>query len=213
MPGKAFEYKPFISIASGDIVKKVTDPETPGARKREWTVGGRAGVSLEVPYKSWEGVIENIIIYDGEFGEVCHVYFEDAILSMPTKSRYFTDFAKKIMGADLSQSIEISPFDFEDDKKRRHVGVTLKQGAKKLENQYWNTETNAPVEGFPVPKGDTKKFNSDKWAMYYLTVKEFLVEEIRKNLAFMEKEEDFAPLPTQNFVVDKEQVSVESVPF
>lgn len=191
---------------------KVLDPETPNARKREWSVGNRSGVSVEVPFSSWEGIVENIVIYDGEYGEVCHVHFPDAVLSIPTKSRYFTDFAKKIMGADLSQPIEIAPFDFEDDKKVRRVGVTVKQGNKKLENQYWDAEKQAPVTGFPTPKGDVGKYNSDKWAMYYLTVKEFLVEEIRKNLSFMEKEEDLDPLP-QETSDDKEQVSVESVPF
>lgn len=213
MPGKIYEYKPFISIANGDIVRKVQDPQAPGARKREWTAGNRSGVSIEIPYKSWEGVIENINVYDGEFGEVCHVHFTDAVLSIPTKSRYFTDFAKKIMGADLTQSVEIIPFDFEDDKKRRHVGVTLRQGTKKLENQYWDAETKAPVEGFPVPKGDTKKFNSDKWAIYYLTVKEFLVEEL-KTLVFTQEEEVSFMEPQEPTVeIEEDRVRIENVPF
>lgn len=187
MPGTISENRTYISIVGGKIVKSVPEG-TEGARRREWEAGGRTGVKHELVYDSWTGLIEDIRIIDTEFGEMCNVVFEDAILSMNTASRYFTDFAKKACSMDTRKPLRIAPFDFTDDEDRRKTGVSLYQGDKKLENKFWDAAKKKPVEGFPEPEGDKTKYKSDDWKIYYLRVKKYLVGKIGE-LRFQDRTE------------------------
>lgn len=186
MPGEVFgPRKPYLSVIQG-VLKQKVDETTPGAEKRTYeTPRGDKGVKFELSFKSWGGFLVALRIKEGEYGQSLEVEFTDAILSLNTEDRYFSDFVKKIMSADLSKEISVSPYDFEVNGERKR-GLNIYQGRDsenkkiKLKNFYWDDVDKKSCNGMPQPKGDTKQFKKDDWKVYFITVRQFLIEEVLK---------------------------------
>lgn len=183
MPGNPVQTgKPYISIVGGNIVQKV-DKDTPNARYREYETRDKSTAGKwELVFNSWVGKILNITFKEGDFGEQCNVELEDAILSMGTAGKYFTDFACKIFNGDLEKEFVIHPYDMEVDGGRRKTGISLQQEGEKLQNYFYNGTEN--INGFPeVDHEKTEK--KGYWASYFGEVEEFLIEKV-KGLKFPE---------------------------
>ena len=186
MPGEMFgSRKPYLSIIQGVLRQKVAEG-TPNAEKREYELAnGVKGSKWELSFKSWNGKVAALRLKDGEYGESLEVEFEDAVLTMSTEDRYFSDFAKKIMGADINKEISVSPYDFEVNGERKR-GLSVYQGKGedgkkiKLQSFYWNDVDKKPCNGMPQPSGDTKKFKKDDWKVFFISVKKFLITEVLK---------------------------------
>lgn len=214
---KTYSDKTYLSIVGGNLSQKVNEG-TPGAVRREYELkNGTKGIKYEIIHQGWHGMIRSIYAKEGEFGEVLNVVFDDAVISIPTNSRYFSDFAKKIMSADLDQEVFIAPFDFETDEGKRMTGVSVIQNGIKLKNFYWDEEAKKPIKMFPVPEGDTRTYNSDDWRVYFIQVKRFLLSQL-STLTFSNKTPEEQPEPIDDIPViqlDKEdgEVKIEDVPF
>ena len=221
MPGKTFgPRKPYLSIVQGTLRQKV-DQDTKNAVKREYELkNGQKGIKYELIYKEWFGVIRKLTIKDSEYGETLEVEFDDAVITINTESRYFADFVKKLMGANINQTISIAPFDWEPEPGKRSVGVTLTQNGEKLKNYYWNDVDKTPCNGIPMaPKNAKKTFKKDDWKMFFLTTKKFLIEELEKiksNITENIPEESTeTPNPEKMEEEEREdgEVRVEDIPF
>ena len=220
MPGERFgSRKPYLSIIQGTLKQKVT-PETKDAERRDYELkDGTKGTKYELSFKSWRGVVQDLRLKEGEYGETLEVEFEDAILTINTDSRYFNDFVKKLVSADISKEIEVSPFDFESEGKKL-TGVSIyqqKNGERvKLENHFWNDKDKKSCNGMPIPSGDTNRFKKDDWKMYFILVKKFLVAQLLKINEKIEEESlktavDSAiddEIPTINPRKKEEEVSI-----
>ena len=220
MPAIEKEYsdKVYLSIVGGDFSQKVEEG-TPNAVRREYKLkNGTQGVKYEIIHKGWFGIIRDIKLKQTDFGEVVNVFFDDAIVSIQTDSRYFSDFAKKIMSANLEEKIFLSPFDFESDDGKRIIGMSVIQNGTKLTNYYWDTENEKPTNGFPEPEGNTSSYSKDDWKIFFIGVKKFLLNELEK-LEFSDKVEEHEVEQPQEEeipiiqVEDEEEVKVEDVPF
>jgi len=190
MPGKIWKgnNKIFLSIVEGNLRQKV-DSETKHAVKREYEVDEK-GIKIkkskwELTYESWVGVIQDIRVEEGTYGQRLKVMFEDAILDIPTGSRYFQDFGKKIVGADINKEIIIKPFDFETEKEGtteliRLTGISIDQDGKKLKSYFWNEADQKTCHGLPEPtEKEANEFDKDDWKNYYNnTLKKFLLSQI-----------------------------------
>lgn len=187
MPGKQFgSRKIYLSIVQGSLRQKV-DESTKGAQKREYELkDGTKKVKYELVFMEWSGLIKDLRIKDTDFGEVLEVEFDDAILTMNTDSRYFQDFVKKIMGANVNQTISVHPYDFEADGKKLK-GISMEQNGVKLKNYYWNDVDKVACNGIPLPIGDTKYFKKKDWQKYYLELTIFLTKELEKVREVIEK--------------------------
>lgn len=189
MPGIQHEARgPYLSIIEGKLKQKV-DKDTNGAIRRDYEIKkGKEvvkGTKYELEFDAWVGIMKDLTIRDTDYGEQLSITFDDAILTIGVSSSYFTDFVKKIMTADVNKPIKISPYNFEDDGQKR-IGVALYQNEKKLENFYYNPKDKKSCNGMPVPKGDTKKFKTNDWKVYYIEVEKFLVAELEKIQAKVE---------------------------
>lgn len=238
MPGQMYgPRKTYLSIAQGAIRQTVSE-QTEGAIRRDYEMkDGTKGYKFEFVYKSWEGKIKDIRVKDGKFGEVCEIEFDDAVLSLGTKSRYFMDLIKRLMNANVNRTMTFTPYDFETDGKKL-TGVSLVQNGEKIPNYYWDDVNKMTINGMPVPNFNTKQARTRDWEAYWLQVQGFLVDEVEKIKNMIENskpeqveddeklEEDFADqtIPTVekdgSFNYDfpekqnqEDEVRLEDVPF
>ena len=162
--------KPYLRIVGGNVVQKV-DRDTPNARRREYEVKGQHGVVHELVYMNWSGVIRDISVEKGKFGEQCTVEFDDAYLVLPTKGRYFQDMMCKLFSADLSKEVLLHPYNMEVEGKEK-TGVSVQQDGEKLKSYFYDGEKN--LHDFPVPTEEER----DDWEEYFKRVRKFLVKKI-----------------------------------
>lgn len=219
MPGELLKTtKPYLSIVQGRLNQKVSE-DTEGAVKREYELkDGTKGVKFVKYFKNWTGRITDLRVKQTDFGQMLDVVFDDAVLSLNTESRYFTDFSKKLRGANVNQPITIAPFDFEPDGKRV-VGVLMVQNGQKLRNYYWENETKRTINGFPIPQ--EKNMTKDDWKVFFIGVKKFLLKElelIKQEInpevtqEMVDESFDEAIVEAQNEMED-EEIDVKNIPF
>ena len=243
MPGKQYtgSGKTYLYIIGGNICQKV-DEETPGARKRNFEnpTTKVKGSKWEIVYRSWEGIIKSLSFRDTDFGHQLNIEFDDAVLTLDTTSRYFSEFAKKLPSIEIEEPVEIAPYDFEPEPNDRKIGINLIQNGKKAKNYYWDETEEKPCHGIPVPIGNTKTYKSDDWQVFYIGVKKFFIAEIEKmNMSkahkteeqeMAEEEEYHAPkaskvdeeIPvinpkekptTKKIEAEEDEIKIEDVPF
>lgn len=184
--------KTYLYIIGGNICQKV-DETTPGARRREFEnpTTKAKGFKWEMVYRSCEGVIQSLNFRDTDYGHQLNVEFDDAVLTLDTSSRYFSEFAKKLPSIKIGEPIEVAPYDWEPEPGKRSIGMNLIQNGKKAKNYYWDEVEEKPCHGIPVPTGNTKTYNSDDWQVFYIGVKKFFIAEIEKlGMKKVEKQED-----------------------
>ena len=220
MPGEKFgKNKPYIYVVDGVLNQSVT-ATTDGAIRRDYELkNGKKGTKYEIPYKSWTGLVQDLIIKDGEYGEMLEVEFKDAIVTFHTDSKYFSSFAQKLANVDINRAITISPYSFESNGKPLK-GVTIYQDGEKVKNYYWDDVVGTFTNGYPKPHGDTSKFKKDDWTVYYLGVKKFLIKELDDVRDQIKKEEiaepvDVPEIEEQPEIAEAEEVTVggEKIPF
>ena len=207
MPGNLINSsgKPYLRIVGGNLVQKV-DKDTPNARHREYELpNGTKGEKWELAFMNWNAKILGITFKETEYGEDCVIDLEDAILTLPVASRYFSDFACKIFSGDIKKSFLFHPYDIEGDNGRK-TGISLQQDGEKLKNFFYDGEKN--LHGFPEPD-EEKKVKKSYWKIYFTEVAEFLIDKL-KELEFTkpEIEEDETPENT----VD-EDIKIDDLPF
>ena len=134
---------------------------------------------------------------------------------MNTNSRYFSDFVQKLASADITQEVLISPKDYEKDG-RRIIGVSVWQNNEYLGNYFYDYETRTQKNGMPAPTGDVKKYNSDKWKIYFLTQKQFLEDYVENILAKNVQPEELEYVTDTSQIAQElggEIVNVSEIPF
>lgn len=207
MPGNLVtnNSKPYLRIVGGNFAQTV-DKNTPKARLREWeTKDGTKGSKWELTYMNWSGHIQAIRFKDGEFGTDCIIDLGDAFICLNTSTRYFTDFASKIWGADLSKEVLLHPYDIEDGQKRK-TGISVQIDGEKLKNAFYDWESKQFLHGFPAID-EEKKVKKNYWKLYFAEVEAFLMEKL-ENMHIPrsaqvaeamggEVVDDGAPLPTE----------------
>lgn len=204
----AKENKIFATVLSDGKIH-VTVPEgTENAVTRKYkTSDGVEGEKTELIYNELIGRITNVDIREGNFGAQLYVTVEDdgddkpIALVMGSSSSYGEDFMKKLPNVDLTKTVKIVPYAFEDDNKKLKKGVTIWQhnGKEnvKIGNYYYDADKKKLLHGFPeVPaaiekiKKEGKKVPSAKWRAYFSEVEEFLIEETRNRFGIVENTGD-----------------------
>lgn len=187
MPGQVWNGggKPYLKIVGGNIAQKV-DKDTEGAKKREWKSpdGKTSGISYELNFMNWSGLIQLIVFKNTDFGDVCEIHFNDAILTLPIDSRYFSEFAKKLPNLDLAKSVTLHPYNIEDGvredgKKKYNTGISIQQNGVKIPSYFYDVEKKESINGFPAVN-DAEKENKGYWKNYFgYTVLNFLVNVVK----------------------------------
>lgn len=212
MPGvqKGGSGKPYLSIVGGELVRRV-EKGTERARAREWELAnGTKGVSYEIVYQNWTGKIHGITFRDGEYGRDCVIELEDAFINLKEDSRYFTDFAQKVMSGNLKEEFLFHPYAMESDGKTIK-GISLQQNGEKLKNYFYDFEAKKALHGFPEVDQEKRAKMGDKyWKVYFPEVTVFLAD-VLKALEFEKPEiKDLDPLEGMEESLED---SVNDLPF
>jgi hypothetical protein len=213
MPGTQYEGGGvYLSIVGGRLRQKVAEGTEKAVLRKYETPTGEKGEKWELVYNTWEGVVRGLKVIENDYGKFLNVVFDDATLSIHSDSRYFSDFVKKLAGADLSKAIKVQPYDFEDENKKKVTGVNVFQGADKLKDYFYDFEKKKQLNGFPV-SGHTKAkpYDKDDWKMYFMEVKKFLLAYVMLNiepkLDRVEAEEIKMP------EMEESEIQIDKVPF
>jgi len=170
-----------LSIIKGNLMQKSTE-DNPEAVKREWKDDdGNIKVKYEVVYSKVSGIITGVEFKTGDFGEQAIIKMSDVDekihIYMPTGSRYFSDFAKKLPNIDLTQEIEIMPYDFEGEKGKPVKGMSVKCCGVKVMSYYYDGKKT--INGLPQPDKDWKSYDSDDWKIFFMKEKKFLKKAVQ----------------------------------
>lgn len=106
------------------------------------------------------------------------------IVSIPTDSRYTTDFLKRLPSIDLSREVRLMPYDFEKDGPRQvgvsvyHLNPDTNEFTEKVDNNFFTKveekegkKIYTNLYGFPEPTED----DSSDWPFYFKKVSKFLI--------------------------------------
>lgn len=209
----------YISILGSDGTLRMNVPEgTDGAVRREYeTSDGKTGVKHELVFTEVSGMIDDIQLFEGDFGK--NIQFAltkdggEVVLSVSANSNFGEDLLKKIPSIDLDKEVTFAPYSFEDEHGNKRKGVTVKQDGNKVMSYFHSApekegERPKAIHDYPEPKGDTKKYDADKWKLYFAEARMFTLDYLTEHILpkFADKVR----------VVDVEKVEVvddENIPF
>ena len=179
MPGQPLSNTgTYLRVIQGNFAQTV-DKETSGAKRREYkTKDDGVGEKWELHFMNWEGVIQDITFRSSDYGEQCNIFFEDAIITLSTNDRYFSDLACKIFNADLKKPILLHPYDMETQDGRKR-GLSMKQDGEKLINHFYDFDKKENLHGFPEVDNE-RKSKDTYWKIYFAEVEEFLVDKVKE---------------------------------
>ena len=138
---------------------------------------------------SFPGHITDIKVEKGKYGTQVKIHLaqdmDKAIISLPYESDYFSDFAKRIAGADLSKPVTLIPYEIEEEgRKYPSRGVAVHQGEKKLKNFFYDTEKKKTINKFPdVSKKESEKYDTEDWKLHFAKCRKFL-KDVVESLEF-----------------------------
>lgn len=177
------EQRDYAYILADGKIRVQCDENTPGAVKREYeTSDGKEGVKYEQVYDRVDGKITFIGFKEGDYGKQLHIEIDGLNLMMNVSSNFAEDLMKKLPNIDLSSHVTLTPYNFYNEKGKSVKGITVMQGDEKINNFFWNIDNGTPTNGYPLPEGDTKKFDSDDWKVYFTVVRKFLMKYIEENV-------------------------------
>lgn len=173
----------YLSIIGGKLAQKVQEG-TEWAVKREYDVDGNKWVKWELNYKNLSWFITNMVFKETDYWEMLMLTveqdWETDILTMNVKSRYFSDFARKLPNIDLNEVVELNPYDFESNGKQLR-GLSIKQDWQKIQDNYYDWDKKKSLNGMPeVDKKELKEEWKSYWEGYFMIVNKFLKKEVKK---------------------------------
>jgi hypothetical protein len=179
--GAAVNSTPIMSILGSDGTLRLTvDEGTEGAKLRKYeTSDGKEGSKWELIFKSLTGKITNLQMYEGDYGTNLMVTLSydggSDTISINTNTPFGEDFMKKLPNINLDEFVTLAPYSFVDEKGKTRKGITVTQGDVKLKDFFTDSEDyKKKLHGYPMPKGDTDKYTTDKWKLYFAEARIFL---------------------------------------
>lgn len=179
----------YILGSDGTLRESVTEG-TEGAVKRDYeTSDGKTGTKWEKVYKSLGGKIADVNLRDGDYGTQVQIAVDcgeptPIILSVATNSPYGEDIMKKLPSINYNEHVVFTPACFEKKNGKMAKYVKITQGDTEVADHYtpYSPDGYQYLNGVPEPKGDTEKYTTEKWSLYFATVRDFLVDETRANI-------------------------------
>lgn len=173
----------YFSILDGKFARKCKEMDE-GAKKR---INKNDQVVYEILVDAIEGTLLDCHLHDSDYGkqlnvEICPAEGYKYIITIPVQSRYFGTFVERLPNLKSGETIELAPYSFEDDKKRKQQGVTVKKNAAKIPSAFKLKEGDQwiSVGGFPAFPENWKELKEKDHKIYFLEVGDFLEEAVNK---------------------------------
>ena len=191
--------KLYFSIIDGSF--RTTVPSThPEAVERKWEVGKDSGVKYERVVRTLSGRITNMYISDHEsdgrkFTKLNIVLDENEqgkvpVIGVALNNPYGRMLLRKLPAVDFEKDVKFRPYSFtEDGSIKPTVGIellqqtTLGEFTVKVQSHFTKRNSDGTVEsvnGMPTTAKPYGDMSETERKIYYLTVDEFLVTELKK---------------------------------
>jgi hypothetical protein len=210
------ETRTYINVLADGTFRVVVPEGTEGAVRRDWDSkdGKTKGTKFERVYESVEGLITNVMLYDGDYGTNLQLSIDDGeLVSLGIATPFGEDIMKKLPNVDFDKKVKLVPYSFEDDNGRTRRGITIYQGHK-IDNFFYDKEKREPVNGYPIPEGDTKTYGTDDWKIFYLKARKFLVDYTMNNCPKFNVVKEETKVEVKSEDNDEEsEINPESIPF
>ena len=121
-------------------------------------------------YNSVSGHLVGAEVKKSDFGDQLYIYIKDGetfCVQCSVESAYFRSFVNKLAAVNLEEQIELSPYSFEAEGKKKQ-GYSIKQGGEKVPY--------ADIGGPSYPESGTEK----EVKVYFLDRQEYEVEYLSK---------------------------------
>lgn len=186
----------YFSIIDGTFRVQVS-PDHPDAVARDWeTKDGKKGTKYERIVQALFGVVEGIEFHDGDYGTNLNITLDkdedsgkNPVLSMGTATPYGEATLKLLPNLVPGKEYRFRPFSFKDketDKDIRGMEITERDSddkfTVKIPNFFYDAETKTALNGYPTPEGDTSKYKSDDWKLFYLQARKHLIRYAEQNV-------------------------------
>jgi len=177
--------KTFLTIlADGRFHKKVSE-DTVGAVKRDIkdkVTGEVTDTVYETLHDSVVGQITQISIIEGKFGKNLQITIDDEVISTGVKGKFGEDLLKKLPAIDYTKNnVTLTPYAFiPKGKENKLAGVSVYQGAIKLDSYYYDKETKKTINGCPTPDNGGVGFDSDDWTAHFNTVRKYMIKQVEQ---------------------------------
>lgn len=169
--------KTYLKIIDGNFaVKSEEGVEHAKPREAKNPSTGEVKTVWEITHINWRGKITDLLIEEGKYGKICKIVMDDAIITLPTNSKYFSNLAEKLPNVDFSKDVILHPYNMNMDDGQK-TGIKVIQNGDKdgVQSAYWKDKKR--VEGFPKVD-EAAKDKKGYWAMYYGEVEEYLIERL-----------------------------------
>ena len=158
-------------------------------------------------------------IYESDYGKTINITLDEnadgvsPIVQLNTGTVYGEDFLKKLPNIDLTREVRLAPFAFTDQEGREVRGISVTQGEEKIKNYFYDPEAKTPINGYPIPDGDTDAYGKEDWKIYFLQARKFLIayaqEQVFPKLAQRPARTEVKP----SVVDEAEEINPEDIPF
>ena len=178
---KQMDQKTYATLLADGTLRVKCDESNPEAKKREIEKSdGTKQIKFELVYSSLSGLITNLEIEDGTFGEQLRLTITDdgdsTIVTTGASSNFADDLMKKLPNVDFLQAVEFKPFSFTNDKGKPQKGITLVQGDNKLPNFFFDPKTKKSINEFPELAENYAEFKKKDWKKHFEGVNQFLID-------------------------------------
>lgn len=204
----------YLSIIQGTF-KENSSEDNPEAVKREYEdKNGKKGFKYEIEYSAIDGMLESVEFKDGDFGEQAIITITDVgekiKVYLPFKSQYFTNFAKRLPNVNLSEVVQLSPYNFEDKDGKRKIGVNIKQNDETIGNAYYDTVKKKVINGLPTFDWSNK--DKDDRDVHYIQERKFLKKAI-EGMVFPKVDTTLSPTATNPVPAQEVGEEPDDLPF
>lgn len=177
----------YYTIIDGSFRTKVSEDHPEAVRREYETKDGAKAIKYERIVSAITGCIEDIAIYDGDYGKTINVKLDTnadglhPIIQFSAGTTYGEDLMKKLPGINFDLPARFAPYCFiSEDNGKEMRGVSISQeseaGAVKIGNYFYDTEAKKTINGLPVPEGDITTYDKEDWKIYFLRVRKFLLD-------------------------------------
>ncbi|AGO49056.1 hypothetical protein Phi13:1_gp045 [Cellulophaga phage phi13:1] len=183
----------YLSIAGGFIWNRKAEKSDPNYATQEYEKADKSkGVRSGAKYSDLTGKIVGVTFRTHpEFGENINVTVDSEgeryIVSVSTNNRYSQSIMRALLNLDLTKEMNMRPYDFEGNDKKRAMGVIFKQDGNKVSLEVKNAPTKDADWFKKANKKDIKRFFEDLSDWYVAEVEEKVISQMDADLPKLEK--------------------------
>jgi len=188
------ESQVYVKVLSDGTVREKVPEGTEGCVRREIEDQKTKEITVvfEMVHESVDGMIGNITLKEGKFGDQLIIPMTDGddtfTLALSVAQNFGEDFMKKLPNIDKTKPVLLKPFSFTSDAGKPVRGIDIRQDWNEHEPitkengtkitsfyQEGSGRDTKNLHGYPQAEAGTK---GDDWKIYFAVARKFLIKDL-----------------------------------